>query len=698
MSTTGRRRIATTLGVMGSVLALMFSSAVAYADPVNPSDDDIAGAEAGADSAAAEVGRLAGQVTKTEGDIERLQIDMQLKSELVKKAIIDVEVADMEADQAKDAATAAAADAENADDAITAAESAAADFAAASYRQGSVLGSVTAFLDAGSLTDVLSREQLISDISDAQLDVIGKLKQARTTKVNLDSDARLAQQQAEAAAARAVQAKTDSQVAQKEASDALTAGQAQLDTLQVQLNEQQAAWEQALSQVSELKEQRATYEAWLAAKKAEEERQRKAAEAAAKKAAAEKAAAEKAAAEEAARVKAAAEKAAKDKAEAERKAAAELAAKKAAEKRALEAKTTAEKNAAIKAAQEAQARLATEQAKAKAAAEAAAQVYYVNCAEVEAAGKSPLRQGQPGYRVALDRNANGVACEVLADSTDFWGGSTGSGTGGSGGVSTGGGTTPTTPAAPTTPSTPTVYYASCAEAEIQGSIPIKKGEPGYRKGLDRNNNGIACETLSDSSSQYGGGSGGSGSGSGGSTGGSTAPIGGQGSNTGSTVDYGSPSCRGCTGSTAPGAWTAAKGQAAVAAALSWVGTPYSWGGGNTKGPTTGICGGGNAWNDCNIVGFDCSGLTSYAWAQVGISIPAYSVYQYPLGQHPSQSNLMPGDLLFYARNTNDPSSIYHVAMYIGNNEMVEAPYSGAYVQRVPAKINSNLIGFTRPGT
>lgn len=122
------------------------------------------------------------------------------------------------------------------------------------------------------------------------------------------------------------------------------------------------------------------------------------------------------------------------------------------------------------------------------------------------------------------------------------------------------------------------------------------------------------------------------------------------------------------------------------------------GGGNSSGPTLGICGPNGAENDCNVTGFDCSGLTSYGWAQEGISIPNYSVYQYTLGQHISPSDLLPGDLLFYANDTSDPSTIHHVAMYAGNGMMVEAPYSNSYVHITSADFSNGYIGATRVGT
>ncbi|GGL93663.1 hypothetical protein GCM10011594_11940 [Nakamurella endophytica] len=680
--------------------------------PPNPSDQEIQESQDAASSAAAQVGVLAGQVSRTQGQIDRLRDDMELKGELVKKAVIDVQLAQQDARTARSEAAGAASAAQAAGGAVGAAEQRAAEFAAASLRQGSVLGSVTALLDSGNATDLLDREQLLRQVSADQVAVLQQLQTSRNAKANLDSDARLAQDQAQAAQQRAEIAAATAEAAQRDAQTAFSQGQTQLRALQAQLDEQQTAYGVALSRVAGLKSQREQYETWLAEKKAEEERLRReaeqrareaaaaaaakaaaeraeaarvaaqqaaaeraqaaalaaeraaaakakaqqeaAAKAAAQRTAAAKAAAQRAAAAKAAADRVAAQQAAAERAAAERAAATKAAADRAALARSQAAKAAAEKAASAKAAQLDAARKAQERLAAQQAARNAADrsVSYADCSAVEAAHKAPLLKGQPGYRAALDRNGNGVACEVLGDSAAQNGGS--AGTGGA----------------------PSVYYSSCADAELSGaSLPIHKGDPGYRSGLDSNGNGVACETLAADT--------GSGSGSG------PAPA---------VVDAGVAAPRDDAGSSTPGAWSASKGQQAVAAAVRWVGTPYSWGGGNSSGPTTGICGPNGAENDCNIVGFDCSGLTAYGWAQAGVSIPSYSVYQYTLGQHVSIDDLMPGDLLFYANDTSDPSTIHHVTMYMGNGQMVEAPYSGAYVHVTSAEFGNGFIGATRPGT
>ncbi len=131
------------------------------------------------------------------------------------------------------------------------------------------------------------------------------------------------------------------------------------------------------------------------------------------------------------------------------------------------------------------------------------------------------------------------------------------------------------------------------------------------------------------------------------------------------------------------------GGVAAAAALRWIGTPYSWGGGNPGGPTLGIMQG------AHTVGFDCSGLVTYAWARAGVRLVHYATTQYNSGPHPSRDQLRPGDLLFFAHNPSNPSTIHHVGIYIGHDQMVEAPFTGARV-RISYAFRPDYAGATRP--
>ncbi len=138
--------------------------------------------------------------------------------------------------------------------------------------------------------------------------------------------------------------------------------------------------------------------------------------------------------------------------------------------------------------------------------------------------------------------------------------------------------------------------------------------------------------------------------------------------------------------------TPAPSGSAAATAIAWayqeIGIPYSWGGGNATGPTYGIAQG------AGTLGFDCSGLTLFAYAHAGISIPHYAASQYAMGRHVGYADLIPGDLVFYATNTSVPSSIHHVALYIGGGRMIEAPHTGDVV-KVSTMYLSGFIGGTR---
>ncbi|ANE81130.1 hypothetical protein A7U43_19200 [Mycobacterium adipatum] len=112
----------------------------------------------------------------------------------------------------------------------------------------------------------------------------------------------------------------------------------------------------------------------------------------------------------------------------------------------------------------------------------------------------------------------------------------------------------------------------------------------------------------------------------------------------------------------------------IARALSQRGIAYSWGGGGASGPTRGIDGGEH------IVGFDCSGLMMYAFAGVGIALPHYSGSQYEMGVRVPVAQMRRGDVLFYGENGGQ-----HVALYLGDNLMVEAPNAGSVVRVSPVR-------------
>jgi cell wall-associated NlpC family hydrolase len=116
----------------------------------------------------------------------------------------------------------------------------------------------------------------------------------------------------------------------------------------------------------------------------------------------------------------------------------------------------------------------------------------------------------------------------------------------------------------------------------------------------------------------------------------------------------------------------------IGRALSQLGVQYAWGGGTSGGPSRGIRDGGvaDAYGDYSKVGFDCSGLMIYAFAGAGVGLDHYSGYQYQSGSRVPLSQMRRGDMLFWQ----DGGRVHHVALYLGNGKMVEAPYSGARVR------------------
>ena len=126
--------------------------------------------------------------------------------------------------------------------------------------------------------------------------------------------------------------------------------------------------------------------------------------------------------------------------------------------------------------------------------------------------------------------------------------------------------------------------------------------------------------------------------------------------------------------TPAGSGDSSAAQVAIDAAMSKLGTPYAWGGGGTNGAGPGQD------PDLGIIGFDCSGLTQYAYARAGISIPRNSRAQYAALPKVDSDDLRAGDLVFWATAPGNPSTIHHVAIYLGNGTMVEAPESGDVVK------------------
>jgi peptidoglycan DL-endopeptidase CwlO len=119
--------------------------------------------------------------------------------------------------------------------------------------------------------------------------------------------------------------------------------------------------------------------------------------------------------------------------------------------------------------------------------------------------------------------------------------------------------------------------------------------------------------------------------------------------------------------------TSSQADKAVAFAYAQLGKPYQWG---ATGPAS----------------FDCSGLAQAAWAAAGVAIPRDTYEQWAALPHISSSAIQPGDLLYY-------DGVGHVAIYVGNGYIIDAPQTGLDVEKIPMDTGwyaSTFVGAARP--
>ncbi|WP_329495926.1 C40 family peptidase [Kitasatospora herbaricolor] len=126
----------------------------------------------------------------------------------------------------------------------------------------------------------------------------------------------------------------------------------------------------------------------------------------------------------------------------------------------------------------------------------------------------------------------------------------------------------------------------------------------------------------------------------------------------------------------PGVWSAQGAEAAIAFARSKIGLPYIWGG---EGPD----------------GYDCSGLTMMAWRTGGRRITHFAADQYAESTPVTYRQLRPGDLVFWS-DTGRAADIHHVGLYIGDDQMIEAPRAGMPIKQASLWIMGTPDFYARP--
>jgi cell wall-associated NlpC family hydrolase len=127
--------------------------------------------------------------------------------------------------------------------------------------------------------------------------------------------------------------------------------------------------------------------------------------------------------------------------------------------------------------------------------------------------------------------------------------------------------------------------------------------------------------------------------------------------------------------TLPALSTPTVAMTAVRSALQELGQPYVWAG---AGPSV----------------FDCSGLVQWAYAQAGIRLGHYTGLEWNEGALISPRDILPGDLILFEYKVHHHEYIHHVGIYLGAGWMVNAPYTGQYVNVVP--VESGVAGVIRP--
>lgn len=125
----------------------------------------------------------------------------------------------------------------------------------------------------------------------------------------------------------------------------------------------------------------------------------------------------------------------------------------------------------------------------------------------------------------------------------------------------------------------------------------------------------------------------------------------------------------------------------INAAMTQIGVDYSWGGGGPSGPSKGIAQG------ANTVGFDCSGLVQYAFAKAGYNLGGTTRQQINDGTAVAggMANAIRGDILLWTNG----STPYHVAIYLGDNKILEAPRTGLKVRATDVYHTSKITSVRR---
>lgn len=569
-------------------------------------------------TAAAEATGLVGDVTRAQSEMDRLALEIGGLHEEVNKALVDLHDAQGTAEQARQAVLAARAELDETQGKIEEAQQRLDEISRAAYRRTTTPPAVATLAGEDASNDSLDRQTYLRTNAEKQRAAIDELDQLRTEQANRESQLRLARDLAEQREARAITRETDARAAIERNNGQIGVLTAERDRLAAERDAAQGQLDAARDEIA-------------AGNAVQQDAQEYRAAESARKAAEDVAAADTEAADDARRV--AEEESAASEAAGVEAEAAEVAA----ESAAREVEQQQERESAAreleerqKAAAEAEAQAELErqdrerrEAEAQAAAEAARQA----AEEVRAREQAQERAEQEAAEAAR-REAE---AQLFRDAAT---------------------------AAAVAAAAAVVAQSQPDHATLDNPYPSVADEESAPADIAAVQNPDAlAEDVEDTSA---------------SADVTTAPV----------VD----TLEEVTGQAAEEVAAigdrSAQIEAVIARAESQIGMPYAWGGGNASGPTRGIRDGGvaDSHGDFNKIGFDCSGLTLYAFAGAGIALPHYTGYQYNHGTKVDPSQMERGDLIFYG-----PGGSHHVAIYLGDGMMLEAPNSGSVVKKSPVR-------------
>lgn len=535
------------------------------AQPVNPSDAEIAGATTEANNAEANMSSLVTSISQSDSDIAQLEMQMGALREAVNKALVDFHDAQTAAEQARQGVTEARKRLDETQSAINEAQKSLDEISRATYRRGST----TVVRDVAGTEndqDSLDRKTYLRTNATQQKAIIDELDKLRTRQANEESMLREARNIAEKRQADADKARQDAQSAIDASSSELKQRQSEHADLLSQRDQEQNRLNNARGAVENLEGQRKEFEEYQAA---EQRRQQAEADA-----------------EAAQQQRQQAQTTADNTEQARQEAVANLQAAQDAEANAI---TETDRHIATQQRQEAEAM----------ASQAAEDVDKAN--ENLAVEETNAEQAESSSAEAISAAEEAAAALIAAAS-------------------------------------PMHDSLSSSETESDSdSLPAIQNPQTDTAELNAN------DTVDDLFVQLDG------------------------------LDTVTEKATTAFGD----ADRETKIETVIARATAQVGVPYAWGGGDANGPTQGIRDGGvaDSYGDFNKVGFDCSGLVLYAFAGVGVALPHYTGYQYQRGTKVSPQEMQRGDLIFYGPNAEN-----HVAIYLGDGKMIEAPNSGSTVQ------------------